>query len=87
MQAKVDESGIIGHSAFLNAGCHPAKAVAQCFEHGNNRGTEPELLRPKSMTCLFTKVFGARNTGATYLEKLVNKNFATDLLRGRFWCG
>lgn len=36
------------------------------------------------MTCLFTKVFGARNTGATFLEKLVNKNFATDLLRGDF---
>lgn len=36
------------------------------------------------MTCLFTKVFGARNCGATYLEKLVNKNFATDLLRGDF---
>ncbi len=36
------------------------------------------------MTCLFTKVFGARNTGATYLEKLVSKNFATDLLRGDF---
>lgn len=36
------------------------------------------------MTCLFTKVFGERNTGATYLEKLVNKNFATDLLRGDF---
>ncbi|MCP5085770.1 MAG: sulfotransferase [Rhodobacteraceae bacterium] len=36
------------------------------------------------MTCLFTKVFGERNTGATYLEKLVSKNFATDLLRGDF---
>ncbi|MEM9850952.1 MAG: hypothetical protein AAF761_03030, partial [Pseudomonadota bacterium] len=36
------------------------------------------------MTCLFTKVFGERNTGATYLEKLVAKNFATDLLRGDF---
>jgi len=36
------------------------------------------------MTCLFTKVYGLRNTGATYLEKLVNKNFATDLLRGDF---
>ena len=36
------------------------------------------------MTCLFTKIFGERNTGATYLEKLVNKNFATDLLRGDF---
>ena len=36
------------------------------------------------MTCLFTKVYGERNTGATYLEKLVNKNFATDLLRGDF---
>lgn len=36
------------------------------------------------MTCLFTKIFGERNTGATYLEKLVSKNFATDLLRGDF---
>lgn len=36
------------------------------------------------MTCLFTKIFGERNTGATYLEKLVAKNFATDLLRGDF---
>ncbi|MEM7438756.1 MAG: hypothetical protein AAF393_04090 [Pseudomonadota bacterium] len=36
------------------------------------------------MTCLFTKIYGERNTGATYLEKLVNKNFATDLLRGDF---
>lgn len=36
------------------------------------------------MTCLFTKIYGERNTGATYLEKLVNKNFATDILRGDF---
>lgn len=36
------------------------------------------------MTCLFTKIYGERNTGATYLEKVVNKNFATDLLRGDF---
>ena len=36
------------------------------------------------MTCLFTKVFGERNTGATYLGKLVDKNFATDSLRGDF---
>lgn len=36
------------------------------------------------MTCLFTKVFGERNTGATYLSKLVDKNFATDSLRGDF---
>lgn len=36
------------------------------------------------MTCMFTKIFGERNTGATYLSKLVDKNFATDLLRGEF---
>jgi hypothetical protein len=36
------------------------------------------------MTCLFTKVFGERNTGATYLGKLIDKNFATDSLRGDF---
>ena len=36
------------------------------------------------MTCLFTKVFGERNTGATYLGKLIGKNFATDNLRGEF---
>lgn len=36
------------------------------------------------MTCLFTKIYGERNTGATYLEKLINKNFATDILRGDF---
>lgn len=36
------------------------------------------------MTCLFTKVFGERNTGATYLGKLIEKNFATDNLRGEF---
>lgn len=36
------------------------------------------------MTCLFTKIFGERNTGATYLGKVVDKNFATDLLRGDF---
>jgi hypothetical protein len=36
------------------------------------------------MTCLFTKIYGERNTGATYLEKLVAKNFATDVLRGDF---
>ena len=36
------------------------------------------------MICLFTKVFGAENTGATLLEKLVAKNFGTDLLRGDF---
>lgn len=36
------------------------------------------------MTCLFTKIYGERNTGASYLEKLVNKNFATDILRGDF---
>ena len=36
------------------------------------------------MTCLFTKIFGERNTGATYLSKLIDKNFATDNLRGDF---
>lgn len=36
------------------------------------------------MTCLFTKIYGERNTGARYLEKLVARNFATDLLRGDF---
>lgn len=36
------------------------------------------------MTCLFNKIYGERNTGATYLEKLVNKNFATDILRSDF---
>lgn len=36
------------------------------------------------MTCLFTKVYGERNTGATYLGKLIEKNFATDKLRGEF---
>jgi hypothetical protein len=36
------------------------------------------------MTCMFTKIFGERNTGATYLAKLVGKNFATDLMRGDF---
>ena len=36
------------------------------------------------MTCLFTKIFGERNTGATYLGKLIEKNFATDNLRGEF---
>jgi hypothetical protein len=36
------------------------------------------------MTCLFTKIFGERNTGATYLSKLIDKNFATDNLRGEF---
>ena len=36
------------------------------------------------MTCLFTQVYGERNTGATYLGKLINKNFSTDSLCGHF---
>ncbi|MEL6584827.1 MAG: hypothetical protein AAFQ36_13435 [Pseudomonadota bacterium] len=36
------------------------------------------------MTVLYTKIFGERNTGATYLAKLIEKNFATCLLRGDF---
>lgn len=36
------------------------------------------------MTVMYTKIFGERNTGAAYLAKLIEKNFATDLLRGGF---
>jgi hypothetical protein len=36
------------------------------------------------MTCLFTQVYGERNTGATYLGKLINKIFSTDSLCGNF---
>ncbi|MEL7216273.1 MAG: hypothetical protein AAGJ96_10130 [Pseudomonadota bacterium] len=36
------------------------------------------------MAVLFTKVFGERNTGAAYLSKLIEKNFATSLMRGEF---
>ncbi|MFK5998704.1 MAG: hypothetical protein QM492_11430 [Rhodobacterales bacterium] len=36
------------------------------------------------MTRLVTKAFGERNTGATYLGKLIDKNFATDSPRGDF---
>jgi hypothetical protein len=36
------------------------------------------------MTVMYTKIFGERNCGAQYLAKLIDKNFATDLLRGGF---
>jgi hypothetical protein len=36
------------------------------------------------MTVLYTKIFGERNSGANYLSKLIDKNFATYQLRGDF---
>jgi hypothetical protein len=53
------------------------KPIAQC------RQPKTTIIE-QHMTCLFTKIYGERNTGANYLEKLVGKNFATDVLRGDF---
>lgn len=36
------------------------------------------------MSVLYTKVYGERNTGATYVSKLIERNFATCLMQGSF---
>ena len=87
MQAQVDESGCISHAVCLTwvaIGRKPLHNVSTTETIGPKN---PKRGLFTHMTCLFTKVYGARNTGATYLEKLVNKNFATDLLRGDFGVG
>ncbi|MEO0999668.1 MAG: hypothetical protein AAFW69_03530, partial [Pseudomonadota bacterium] len=37
-----------------------------------------------AMTAMYTKVFGERNTGAQYLARLIERNFATSVMRGAF---